>query len=41
MVEDRVRNFGLKVGGRLHLDAAYFDDDNTELTDSSEFRRAG
>ncbi|MGH8772857.1 MAG: OprO/OprP family phosphate-selective porin, partial [Burkholderiales bacterium] len=33
-------NVRLNVGGRLHLDAAYFDDDNTELSDSSEFRRA-
>lgn len=33
-------NFRLEFGGRLHLDAAYFDDDNTELNDSSEVRRA-
>lgn len=35
--DDRAR---LKFSGRLHLDGAYFDDDNTPLEDTVRVRRA-
>src|SRR5699024_268862 len=39
-VESANGDFKFKVGGRIHADAAIFDDDKTNLGGGSELRRA-
>lgn len=39
-VETDDGNFMFGIGGRIHLDAAFHDDDKTDLSDGTKFRRA-
>lgn len=39
-VETDDGNFQFRAGGRIHLDAAFHDDDATDLKDGTKFRRA-
>ncbi len=39
-VETDDGNFMFRAGGRIHLDAAFHDDDRSDLADGTKFRRA-